>query len=314
MATASLSMTGCSQSPLESKRITIGIINLAPVMAVVIKGFKAGMKDLGYIEGDNVYYVYEGPTGSIKALEPALNRLKKAEVGLIFSLTTPATLKAKEAVAGTDIPVVFAPVNDPVHAGIINSMRAPGGNLTGIKVGGFVPKGLQMLLRITPGVKNVHVLYNPIDKSSTLGLAELEKAAVKLGVHLIPRKVRSLEEIENASKTIPQGVDAIAILPDSLVESRATYLAEAAIKRKLPLYGVSVQNARAGAVMAYGWGPFPTGKQAARLADQILKGTKPSELPAEAVDFNLTINLKTARAISLHIPDEILQEAEEIIR
>ena len=314
MATASLSMTGCSQSPLESKRITIGIINLAPVMAVVIKGFKVGMKDLGYIEGDNVYYVYEGPTGSIKALEPALNRLIKAEVDLIFSLTTPATLKAKEAVVGTDIPVVFAPVNDPVHAGIINSMRAPSGNLTGIKVGGFVPKGLQMLLRIVPGVKNVHVLYNPIDKSSTLGLAELEKTAVKLGVHLIPRQVRSLEEIENASETIPQGVDAIAILPDSLVESRVTYLAEAAIKRKLPIYGVSSQNAEAGAFMAYGWGPFPTGKQAARLADQILKGTKPAELPVEAVEFNLTINLKTAKAIGLHIPDEILLEAEEIIR
>ena len=108
----SLLLIACQDE--QSKTFTIGVVNLSPTLNPSLDGFKAGMAALGYVEGENVTYIYDGPTGSIEALQPEVEKLLDAKIDLIFSLSTPAALKAKQAVEGTDIPVVFAPVSDPV--------------------------------------------------------------------------------------------------------------------------------------------------------------------------------------------------------
>jgi putative ABC transport system substrate-binding protein len=154
----------------QPKTVTIGAVNLTPALDPVIDGFKAGMTELGHIEGKNITYIYQGPTGSIKSLGPAIQKLIEAKVDLIFSASTPATIQARQATEGIRIPVVFGPVNDPVKSGIVGSLRNPDGMVTGIMANSvvFVPKGLEWLLAIAPGRKLIFVPHNPDDKSLPL--------------------------------------------------------------------------------------------------------------------------------------------------
>ena len=115
----------------QPQTFTVGVVNLTPTLNPTFDGFMAGMAELGYVEGENVTYIYEGPVGAIDALEPAVQKLMEAEPDLVLSISTPATLRAKAALEGTDIPLVFSPVNDPVGSGVVDSLRNPGGNLTG---------------------------------------------------------------------------------------------------------------------------------------------------------------------------------------
>ncbi len=309
---AGLFLTACG--PTQPKTFTIGVVNLSPAVNAVFDGFKAGMAELDYVEGKNVTYIYEGATGSIDGLEAAIQNLIAADVDLILAITTPAAQKTKQAVEGTDIPVVFGPVNDPVQSGIVSSLTKPGGNLTGIRVGGFIPKELEWLLVTAPGTTRIFVLHNPDDASSVQGLEVLNEAATRLGVEIVVHEVRTSEEIIAAVAVIPDEVEAIFFLPDNLVLAHIDGFAEVALERNLPLASVSFSQAEAGALLAYGPEFFPVGEQTARLADQILKGTKPGDLPVETAEFFLTINLQTATAIGLDVSDEILRQADNVIR
>lgn len=298
----------------QPKTVTIGVVNLTPALDPVFDGFKAGMAELGYVEGENVTYIYEGPVGSIEALGPAIQNLIKQDIDLLLALSTPATLQAKQAVEGTDIPVVFAPVNDPVQSGVVDSLRHPGGNLTGIRVGGFVPKELEWLLAIAPGTTRLFVPHNPDDNSAVLGLAALNEAADTLGVELVIGEASTPDEIMATVETIPEEVEAIILLPDNLMIAHIDDFVEAALERDLPLSSVAYPQVEAGALMSYGPGFFQLGEQVARLADKILQGTAPADLPVETADFFLSINLQTAQAIGLDISDDVLQQADTIIR
>lgn len=309
---ASLVLTACGTPQTQS--FTIGVINLTPALNPTFDGFKAEMTELGYVEGENITYIYEGPTGSIEALTPAIQDLIAQDIDLILALSTPATLQAKQAVAGTDIPVVFAPVNEPVQAGVVDSLRNPGGNLTGIRVGGFVPKELEWLLAIAPDTKRLFVLHNPDDDSAVQGLGALKVAAGTLDVEIVVGEARGSDEVIAGIETIPEDVDAIFLLPDNLVVGHIDDFAAVALERDLPLSSVAYPQAEAGALMSYGPDFFQLGKQVARLADKVLQGTAPADLPVETAEFFLSINLQTAQAIDLDVPDDILRQADNIIR
>lgn len=297
------------------KTFTVGIINLTSSLDVVVDGFKDGMAESGYVEGENIAYIYEGATESIEALGPAIQRLIEAKPDLIFSVTTPATILAKQAVEEIDtpIPIVFCPMTDPVDAGVVDNLRNPGGNITGVKVGGHVQKQVEWLLKIVPGVKGIFVPYNPNDKSGTQGLIQLQEIVAKLGVEILVRETPTSKDIKKATTAIPEEAGAILMLPDNLILTYTHDFAKAGIKHSLPTVSLSIDQAEAGALIGYGFDNYSIGKQSARLAGQILKGTKPGDLPVETADFFLTINLKTAKAIGLDIPNNILHQADNII-
>ncbi len=299
------------------KTYTIGVINFSPHQETTVEGFQEGMTELGYVEGKNVTYIYEGATSDTDELDAVAQRLVKADVDLILSLTTPATKAAQQATAGTDIPVVFIPVTDPVGAGIVNSLTNPGGNITGITYSSQEGRRLEWLIQIDPTIEQVYIVYNPQDQSPVLALEAVSETAAQLGVELITREASTSEEIAAAFENIPAEADAIFFLPDSVVNVRIQDWLELAIKLKLP---TSIPNLGAvddddGALTAYGIDLAVSARQeAARLADQILRGTKPGDLPVEMAEFYLAINLKTAKAIGLDIPDEILLQADTIVR
>jgi putative ABC transport system substrate-binding protein len=296
---------------LAPKARTIGVVSLAPGLDDAVAGFKEGMAELGYVEGENVSYIYEGATNSIDTLDSVAQGLVEADVDLILSVTTPATQAAQRATVGIDILVVFVPVTDPVGAGIVDSLRNPGGNTTGVTFGTQERRRLEWLIQIVPTIEEIYVPYNPEDQSTVLALGIVSEAATNLGVELITHEVRSPEEIPAAVENIPEEADAVFLLPDSLLGTYATEF----VKLQLPTSAANPRDLTDhGVLTSYGVEVTASGKQAARLADQIFQGVKPADLPVETAEFYLAINLRAAEAIGLDISDEILRQADIIIR
>jgi putative ABC transport system substrate-binding protein len=310
----SLPMTACGNAT-QDKTYTIGVVNPSPLQETTWEGFKEGMTELGYVEGENVTYLYEGATGSIDKLDSVAQGLVEADVDLILTITTPATQAAQRATAGTDIPVVFVPVTDPVGAGLVDSLRHPGGNITGVTFGAQEERRLEWLIRVVPTIEQVYVPFNPKDQSAVLALEAVHKAAKILGVEIIARETSTQEQVAAAFEDIPEDVDAIFFLPDSLVNARIDDWLETAVELGLPTSGPNLAAVERGHLTTYGTDLAAAARQeAARLADQILQGIKPADLPVETAEFFSAINLKTAKAIGIDVSDEVLLQADIIIR
>ncbi len=294
---------------------SIGIVNTLPTLEDTVTGFKEGMRELGYYEGKNIRYHYGGPTSARIKIPLAVQSLLAAKVDLILSITTPATLAVKKATAGTGIPVVFSIVTDPVGSGIVKSIDQPGGNITGVSFGVQEARRLEWFVRIAPEIRNIYVPYNPGDKAPVLALKIVKKTAAKLGVRLITRKVYDRKTLNDSIRNFPANADSVFFLPDSLRGSRLADYVAAAMKKKLPMSVSNIDNVKKYDILtSFGFNQKMIGKQAARLADLILKGSLPAEMPVETAEFYLVINLKVAKKIGLVIPDEILRQADVIIR
>jgi putative ABC transport system substrate-binding protein len=313
-----LLLTACGAgqpAPSTPKVFTIGVVSGGSNMDPVLEAFKAGIGELGYTEGKNLAYIYNGAASSPDKLAAIAQSVVSAKVDLILALSTPATKAAQQATAGTNIPVVFLPVIDPVQSGIIQSVDKPGGNLTGIRIGPEVNgQRLEWLIKITPKIKRVYVPHDPGDDASVLALAAVKDSASKLGLDLDVHEMKNADEITAAVNSIPDNVDAIYIMPGSQIGSRLTDFIKASLARKLPLTSPIISQIDAGALMSYSWSPPSIGKQAARMVDHILKGTRPADVPTETSEFFLAINLKTAQMIGLDIPDDILRQAANVKR
>jgi putative tryptophan/tyrosine transport system substrate-binding protein len=308
-----LLVTGCGGA-LKPRTYTIGVLNPSLNQETTVKGFKEGMAELGYVEGQNVTYIYAGPV-SADQLDAVAQGLVKAKVNLILAITTSATKAAQKATAGTDIAVVFIPVTDPVGAGVVDSLMRPGGNTTGVTPATQEAKRLEWLLQVAPTIKHVFIVYNAKDQSPVLALKTVSEAAAKLGVELITREASTTEEAGAAFRNVPQEADAIFFLPDSVVNARAEDMFKLAIELGLPTSGPNAETVNNGALTAYGVDlVIAARQQAARLASQILQGAKPADLPVETAQLFSAINLKTAQAIGLDIPDATLRQANIIIR
>jgi putative tryptophan/tyrosine transport system substrate-binding protein len=307
-----LLITGCTDRP---KTYTVGIVNTVPDLEATITGFKEGMTRLGYIEGENITYRYAGPTVHMDELDSVAQDLVEKDVDLILSITTRVTKAVKKATAGSGLPVVFVPVTDPVGAGIVNSLRHPGGNITGVTFGSQEGRRLAWLVQIAPEIKKLYVPYDPGDQSALVTLRMAREVAAKINVELMTRETRNPEEVADAIKNIPAQADAVYLLPDSLISAHLPDLVMAATGLKLPVSGANIDVVKNHKVLtSFGCDVILMGKQAARLADQIFRGVKPSDLPVESAEYSLAINLKVAKTIGLDIPDEILRLANIIVR
>jgi putative ABC transport system substrate-binding protein len=320
VALVSLFLTACGSAPPaqpQTRIFKIGEISTSSRFDIAITGFKAGMVDQGYVEGKNVAYVFEGVTESAEKRDAAAQKLVAEKVDLIVAFGSPASLAAKKATEGTNIPVVFVPVVDPVKAGLVQSLRNPGGNLTGVTVGAdLYTKELDWLLKISPKIKRVYVPYDsPNNPAAALALAAIKEAAPKIGVELVIREIKKVEEVPEVIAEIPSKADAIYLVPGSVhVTAKLDDFLKASLDHKLPLSASVLDWVKNGALLSYSSSDAEAGKQAGRLADRILKGAKPADLPVETAEYFLAINLKTAAAIGLTIPDDILRQATTIVR
>ncbi|MBN2304567.1 MAG: ABC transporter substrate-binding protein [Anaerolineae bacterium] len=294
---------------------TIGVLNISPGMELVLAGFKDVMaSEFGYIEGENVTYIYGGPSGSVEGLDPLIDDLKTHDLDLVLAFGTPPAQKAEAAFADTSIPVIFGPVNDPIAAGLVETIAGHPENVTGIQNGASVAKGLDWLVQTMPGVEQVYVPHNPLDSSSVASLASIQEVAPGLGIELLIGEVTTSDELTEALANIPEDADAVLVLRVAMFDARTADIVSAATEKDLPaMVSRSDVLEFTGAIIGFGPDFYNIGQRMARLADQVFKGTEASALPIETAEEFLSVNLAAARAIGVEIPDAILRQANNIV-
>jgi putative ABC transport system substrate-binding protein len=305
-------LAGCRVAGDGASDLTVvGIINAVPMRQSAVDAFIASMAAYGYIDGESVSFRYEGALPDAEARRQWINALLATDVDLIVAVTTPAAMSAVEATTTT--PILFFPVTDPVGAGLVDTLDAPGRNATGITNGNPHPLRLQLLLELDPSIKTIYAPYTRGSVPAESTRAALQETATALGVEMLFRVIESPDEIDRALEDIPDGVDAIFTMPDPFVANRWADWSRIAVERSIPFSSLSQQEVENGVLMAYGEEMDSIGAQAARMADVILRGTAPADLPVERADYFLAINLQTAMETSLRVPDSLLRRANLIV-
>jgi putative ABC transport system substrate-binding protein len=311
-----------AQAQQAAKVYRIGILGNVPLTdpggARLWEVFIQGLRDLGYVEDRNLMIEYRSAEGKPERLPALAAELVGLKVDVIVAPNTPAALAAKQATR--ILPIVFIGAGDPVTSGLVTSLARPGGNVTGLSVLSteLVGKWLELLQQAVPGVGRVAALWQPgaMDERTDRDMFKgAEVAARALGVRLQFVEARGPADFERAfSDMIRANADALTVRPAPMFISERRRLVDLAAKNRLPAVYAWREFVDAGGLMAYG----PTGadlyQRAATYVDKILRGAKPADLPVEQpTKFELSINLKTAKALGLTIPQSVLGRADHVV-
>jgi ABC-type uncharacterized transport system substrate-binding protein len=281
--------------------------------------FRQELRDLGYVEGRNLVIEYRDAEGKFERLPALAAELVALKVDVIVAPTTVGALAAKQATK--TIPIVFAAAGDPVGSGLITSLARPGGNVTGLSrlAPELVDKCLELLTQAVPGVNRVAALWQPGamgERSDKDMLTGADVAGRALGVRLQFVEARGPEDFDRAFSDMTRArAGALTVLPSAMFGNERRRLVDLAAKHRLPAVYPWRDFVDAGGLMAYGVNTADLYRRAATYVDKILKGAKPGDLPVEQpTRFELVINLKTAKALGLTIPQSVLGRADEVIR
>ncbi len=305
-----------AQAPAKVPRIGFLTSSSPTDLAGRLEAFRQGLRELGYVEGQTIAIEYRFGEGRPERLPALAAELVRLEVDVIVTGAPPAPEAARQATS--TIPIVFAVTSDPVAEGLVASLARPGGNITGLATMApeLVGKQLELLKEVAPKVSRVAVLQNPSHHGHPAMLRQAEGAARALGVQLHILQARTPPEIEAAFAAMRrQRAGGVLVLPDTLFLAQRTQIAALAAKSRLPAVYTLREHAEAGGLMAYGANSFLMYRRAATYVDKILKGAKPADLPVEQpTRFELVINMKTAKALGLKIPQSILIRADQAIQ
>lgn len=280
------------------------------------EAFLAGLRALGYVDGRNVVVELRYAGGQPERLPGLVDELIRLDIDV---LVVGSTIGARAAMkATTTIPVVFAGSSDPVAGGIVASLARPGGNLTGTSTAygdGFAGKWLELLREAAPSVAHAAALWSASNASATRFVDELQTAARRLHVRVDAFQAANATELDAALAAIAAGgAKGLIVTPSPFASSSRDRLVAFAANRHLPAIHFAADFAEAGGLMAYGPSIADAYRRAAAYVDRILKGARPGDLPVEQpTKFDLTVNLKTARALGLAIPQSILVRADRVI-
>ena len=307
-----------AQQPASTVR-RIGFLSpgVARTMAVrgLVEAFRQGLKEYGWVEGQNISVEYRFAEGKEEALAGIAAALVQSRLDVIVADGT-AAIQAAKNVTQT-VPIVMAVSNDPVGTGLVASLNRPGGNITGLSIltGELVSKWLQLLTEIVPGLARVAVLSNPLNPSSAPLLEQTKAAAQSLGVEIHVAEVQGPDRFESAFAAIKAArAGALIVLPDGMLYSQHPRIVTFSAASHLPALFGQKEVVEAGGLIAYGPNIPASFRRSAAYVDKILQGAKPADLPVEQPTiFELVVNLETARAIGLTVPASILLRADEVI-
>ena len=287
----------------------------ASAQAKRVESLRAGLRDLGYVEGKNIVIEFRWAEGRYDRLPDLAAELVRLKVDVLVTSGTPGSLAAKQTT--TTIPIVMTGSGDAVATGLVASLARPGGNITGStdSVPELMAKRLELLKEIMPRTRRVAVLVNPDNSSTGPGFKAMESTARSLKVELQKVEVRRPDEFERAFSTMAKSrVDAVVVTTDGLFNNNVRAIADLAAKKRLPAAGTK-EFAEAGGSIGYGLNFPDMFRHAAYFVDKIFKGVKPADLPVEQpTKFELVINLKAAKALGLAIPEAVLVRADKIIQ
>src|SRR5439155_4030254 len=279
-----------------------------------LRAFRQGLKEAGFVEGENVAIEYRGAEGRYDRLPAMAAELVRRQVAVIaVTGGTPSALAAKAAT--TTIPIVFAVADDPVQLGLVANLARPGGNATGINffVGELVAKRLELLRELVPATTSVAVLVNPANAPNTeITLRDVEPAARAMGLQIQVLNASTSREIDSAfASLMRERPDALFVGNDAFFTSRRVQFVTLAARDRIPAAYSNRDYAEAGGLMTYGTKIADAYRQIGTYAGRILKGSKPADLPVlQSTKFELVINAQTARLLGLIVPDKLLARAD----
>jgi putative tryptophan/tyrosine transport system substrate-binding protein len=282
-----------------------------------LREFRRGLKETGYVEGENVSIVYRWAENDLERLPGLAAELVRRPVAVIAASGGPAVAIAAKA-ATTTTPIVFAVGEDPVRLGLVKSLAQPGGNLTGVNFLNIelTAKRLELLRELVPAAARVGVLVNPANPASTQGtLRDLEPAARTIGMEVQIFNAGTSREIDAVFAAVArERIDALLVGQEAFFSSRRLQLANMAARHALPIISAARDITEAGGLMSYGTNILDVYRQMAVYTGRILKGAKPADLPVEqSAKFELIINAQTARMLGITVPPTLLATADEVI-
>jgi putative ABC transport system substrate-binding protein len=296
----------------------IGFLNPASPDAFAdrLRAFRQGLKETGYVEGENVAIVYRWAEDQLDRLPALAADLVRRQVAVIATVTSHSTFAAKAAT--TSIPIIFSLAEDPVRLGLIASIARPGGNATGINIlsGELVAKRLELLRELVPGAARVAVLVNPANATSTeTTMKDVELAARTIGLQIQVLNASTSREIDAAFAALAsERPDALLVATDTLFTTRRVQMSLQAMRHAIPATYSARELVEAGGLMSYGSNLTDALRQAGAYTGRILRGAKPADLPVvQSSKFELVINHQTARMLGLTVPDKLLVAADEVI-
>ena len=280
-----------------------------------IEAFKQGLRELGYVEGKNIFIEYRYAEGKLERLPDLAAELVGLKVDVIVT-TGQAVLVAKKA--SPTLPIVFGAAADPVGGGLVSNLARPGGNITGLSLMAqdLDGKRLELLKEAFPKVAQVAFLWVPVDSRGNLALTEMEAAAKALGLKLLSLPVRSLDDFESAfARAKTNGAHALITSASPLIDTQQRQVLDFAAKNRLPAMYHTSEYVEAGGLMSYAPNYADLWRRTADFVDRILKGTKPADIPVEQpTKFEFVINVKAAKQIGLTIPQKVLAQADKVIK
>jgi len=311
-------MAPCVSSAQQTTKLwRIGVLETIPAgaNAANLAALRQGLRERGYVEGQNLLIEYRSSDGRDERFGALAAELVRMRVDLIVARGSPASLAAKDATQ--TIPIVMARTGDPVGSGLVSNLARPGGNITGLSSQSVdtEAKRLELLRELMPALARIAALSNMSTPNSPPQWKEIKNAAHALGIEaqlLDVRRVQDLEPAIDAARQ--QRADALVVGQDGLLQSHRTLIAELAATRRLPAIYRSMEFIDAGGLIAYGPHYPDLYRRTAIYVDKIFKGAKPGDLPLEQpTKFELAINVNTARALGLSIPQNLLLRADQLI-
>lgn len=311
-------LASVNAQPQKQKVVRIGV--LVPGSPTFFMNrfdaFRAGLRELGYVEGKNLAFEYRYAESKAERLPALAHELVRLKVDLIFSAGAEPILAAKAATK--TIPIVFGTVPDPVASGIVDSLARPGGNVTGLSA--VAPelgrKRLEILKEIVPGLSRAVYFWSSQDPGAAAGNAQMQSAARSLGVTLQSIDIRDAKDFDKAFDAArKERAQALLTSAEPQVNAQRVRIVDFATENRLPAIYAAPESVEAGGLMTYAPNYGDLWRRAAIYADKILQGAKPADLPVEQpAKFELTINLKAAQQIGLSIPSNVVMRADKIIR
>ena len=313
-----LALLALSAAPLTAgaqqtgKVHRIGLLRVGPPPPGFIEPFRQGLRELGYVEGQSIIIEY-GLAENVAQLPELAARLLRLKVDVLVASGTPSVVPARNATS--TVPVVFVAAIDPVATGVVTSLARPGGNITGVSAvhADAVGKRVQLLKELLPKASRIAFMVRATSPATAQYVKEAELAARTLGMQLQILAVRDAGDLEGAFASA-QGASALLTVDNAMLTAQRTRIADLALKNRLPTISGFSEMVEAGGLMSYGPHYGDLYRRAAAQVHKILKGTKPADLPVEQpTKFELVINLKTAKALGMTIPQSVLLRADRVI-
>jgi putative ABC transport system substrate-binding protein len=279
-----------------------------------LEAFVQRLREIGWIDGRTIAIEYRWAEGRNEHLAEIVAEFVKRRVDVIVTSATPPTVAAKQATSV--IPIVFAAVGDPVGAGLVASLAHPGGNATGLSLQqtDATGKRLELLREIVPGLRHLGVMANSRNASAALDMHEAEATARALGLETVRSEILLPEDIAPAFDTLKGHVEALYVCNDPLAGTYRVRISTLAMAARLPTMFAARAHVEAAGLMSYAANFLDLYRRTAELVDKILRGAKPADIPVEQpTKFDLVINLTTAKALGLTVPDKLLAIADEVI-